>query len=101
MNSINGLKICPRAPMITHLFFFADDSMMIESASGQRINLHKFELSCSRNVLSNHINELEMILKVKAMEKQGKYIGLPALVGRSKTQIFHFVRERVWKKLKG
>ena len=52
-------------------------------------------------MLSNHINELEMILKVKAMEKQGKYIGLPALVGRSKTQIFHFVRERVWKKLKG
>ena len=30
-----------------------------------------------------------------------KYLGLPAFVGRSKHQVFNFVQDQVWKKLKG
>ena len=40
-------------------------------------------------------------MNIKVVESQAKYIGLPTFVGRSKTQVFDFVQERVWKKLKG
>lgn len=29
----------------------------------------------------------------------GRYLGFPALVGRSKKVIFNFIRDRVWKRL--
>lgn len=41
-----------------------------------------------------------MLLRVKPVKSHGKYLGLPTMVGRSKTQIFKFVRDKVWKKLK-
>ena len=34
-------------------------------------------------------------------EGKGSYLGLPYLVGRSKWEVFAFVRERVWKKAHG
>ena len=30
-----------------------------------------------------------------------KYLGLPAMIGKSKKVIFGFLKERLWKKLKG
>ncbi|XP_057745343.1 uncharacterized mitochondrial protein AtMg00310-like [Arachis stenosperma] len=38
---------------------------------------------------------------IKAVEGHLKYLGLPTFVGRSKKQVFGFVQDRVWKKLKG
>ena len=116
--AIHGIKISPRALTISHLFF-ADDSIIFtratveegkeileilkayEQASGQRINYDKSELSFSQNVLSSRIYLLEEVLAVKAVERHDRYLGLPTLLGRSKTQMFDYVRERVWKKLKG
>ncbi|MCH86642.1 putative ribonuclease H protein, partial [Trifolium medium] len=40
-------------------------------------------------------------MQIKAVECPSKYLGLPAFVGRSKQQVFNFVQDRVWKKLKG
>lgn len=115
---LHGLKIANYAPMISHLFF-VDDSIIFsrattkeeshilailnsyEATSGQRINNNKSELSCSQNVLSTRFEELTRLLEVKAVESHDKYLGFPTLIGRSKTQIFKFVRDRVWKKLKG
>ncbi|XP_057451835.1 uncharacterized protein LOC130743612 [Lotus japonicus] len=72
-----------------------------EQASGQVINLDKSMLSCSRNVPENRFHELKQLLNVKAVECYDKYLGLPTIIGKSKTQIFSFVKDRVWKKLKG
>ncbi|XP_057459108.1 uncharacterized protein LOC130749749 [Lotus japonicus] len=115
---LSGIKISRRAPVISHLLF-ADDSVMFararveeaqclkqilatyERVSGQMINLDKSMLSVSRNVHDNCFHELKQLLNVKAVEGYDKYLGLPTIIGKSKTQIFNFVKERVWKKLKG
>ena len=58
-------------------------------------------ISCSRHISENRQNELKQLLGVQAVELFDKYLGLPTIIGRSKTQIFDFVKTRVWKKLKG
>ncbi|XP_057444455.1 uncharacterized protein LOC130736669 [Lotus japonicus] len=116
--ALHGIKIARSAPVISHLLF-ADDNVIFarattqealtikailasyEQASGQVINLDKSMLSCSRNVPENRFHELKQLLNVKAVECYDKYLGLPTIIGKSKTQIFSFVKDRVWKKLKG
>ncbi|RZC15407.1 hypothetical protein D0Y65_008998, partial [Glycine soja] len=79
---LHGVKICPRAPPITHLFFSNDNILFVradvreanhvfevihacERVLGQRINLNKPEISFSQNVSTFRSNELEMLLKLK------------------------------------
>ncbi|KAL6526559.1 hypothetical protein OROGR_015649 [Orobanche gracilis] len=115
---IHGASIARAAPKISHLFF-ADDSIIFfrdnleeaevikkiladyQQVSGQLINLDKSELSFSRNVLEDRKIALKGRLQIKAIESHSKYLGLPTFVGRSKHQVFNFVQERIWKKLKG
>ena len=52
-------------------------------------------ISCSRHVSEYKQNELKQLLGVQAVEIFEKYLGLPTIIGRSKTQIFEFVKERV------
>src|ERR1044072_1409032 len=116
--SLHGLRVAPAAPTISHLLF-ADDSIIFsratqeeaetissilnffEDASGQKINLDKSQLSFSRNVADTSIDQLSELLGVKAVDSYDKYLGLPTVIGKSKSQVFAFVKERVWKKLKG
>lgn len=111
-NSIRGIRITPRAPTISHLLF-ADDNVIFaretiqeataiihilhtyESISSQKINLEKSELSWSQGVPSTRVHELQQLLGMKAVESHPKYLGLPNIVGRSKSQVFAFVRDRV------
>ncbi|XP_057440277.1 uncharacterized protein LOC130732189 [Lotus japonicus] len=117
-SSLHGVKVARSAPVISHLLF-ADDSVIFakatpeevesvkeilstyERVSGQVINLDKSTLTCSRNVPDNCFNHLKGLMNVKVVEHFDKYLGLPTIIGKSKTQIFNFVKERVWKKLKG
>ncbi|XP_057452127.1 uncharacterized protein LOC130743933 [Lotus japonicus] len=116
--ALSGIKIARNAPVISHLLF-VDDSILFgratvqeaeclkeilvtyERASGQVVNLDKSMLSVSRNVQQTSFDELKQLLGVKAVESYDKYLGLPTIIGKSKRQIFNFVKERVWKKLKG
>ncbi|XP_057422210.1 uncharacterized protein LOC130716023 [Lotus japonicus] len=117
-STLHGIKIARGAPIISHLLF-ADDSILFarasleeaecvqnilatyERASGQMINFDKSMLSVSRNVLENCFQDLQQMLGVKAVESYDRYLGLPTIIGRSKTQVFRFIKDRVWKKLKG
>jgi hypothetical protein len=49
-------------------------------------------------------NEKIMIcnkIGVKIVTFHSKYLGLPVVFGRSKKEVFSFVKDRVWKKIKG
>jgi hypothetical protein len=49
-------------------------------------------------------NEKIMIcnkIGVKVVTFHSKYLGLPVVFGRSKKEVFSFVKDRVWKKIKG
>ena len=74
---------------------------LYQRALGQLVNLDKSELFFSRNVPTDRKNDVHRWIKIKVVESHSKYLGLPTFVGRSKKQVFEFVQERVWKKLKG
>jgi len=38
---------------------------------------------------------------MKVMESHETYLGLPSIIGKSKSQIFSYARDKVWKKLNG
>ncbi|XP_027152078.1 uncharacterized protein LOC113752144 [Coffea eugenioides] len=113
---IQGLKISRQGPELTHLFF-ADDSLIFckadkqqateimnilktyEAASGQMVNLDKSAVFFSRNMFSDQREEVRQALGGMNEAKQGKYLGLPMVISRTKDQIFGFVRENIKRRL--
>ncbi|XP_071923241.1 uncharacterized protein [Coffea arabica] len=115
---LTGIKICRKAPTITHLFF-ADDSLVFckankqeaeklkrilkvyEEATGQLINMDKSSVLFSKNTLPSVKSEVCQAMGSIKQVEQGKYLGLPMAITRSKEQVFGFVRNSIDKKLKG
>ncbi|XP_045797508.1 uncharacterized protein LOC123891638 [Trifolium pratense] len=115
---IHGVKISQGAPEISHLLF-ADDSLIFcratskevstiheiiqayQKASGQLVNLAKSEMLFSKGVTADIKGEVSRILPMQTVEHFSKYLGMPIMHGRSKQQIFNYIKEKIWKKLKG
>nr|XP_027060751.1 uncharacterized protein LOC113687311 [Coffea arabica] len=113
---ISGMIICRRGPSITHLFF-ADDSLIFCKAnqqqatelmrvlhvyatgSGQLINLDKSSILFSKNVSPVEKQEICQIMGNMQQVSQGKYLGLPMVVTRTKEQIFGFIRNNIQQRL--
>lgn len=72
---------------------------VFEQASGQRINLEKSSVVFSRKVDADVQASLSSILGVTCEEEHERYLGLPIHIGRSKTAIFSYLKERLTKKL--
>lgn len=99
---IHGLKICKRAPSISHLFF-ANDSLIFfkaneddcatlkdifisyKKASGQKINFDKSRVSFSKNISLHQQESLASVLNVERVDKHDTYLGMPMEVSHSKT----------------
>ncbi|XP_024178589.1 uncharacterized protein LOC112184556 [Rosa chinensis] len=102
-----GLRICDGAPSVSHLLF-ADDSMLYSSAtsqdctlirnllnvyeraSGQQVNLQKSNVVFSGSVLPHMRVSMVQILGVQVVDKHEKYLSIPTLVGRSKSDTFAY-----------
>lgn len=111
---IHGVKVCRGAPSVSHLLF-ADDSFFFlratnpeceklklifsnyEAASGQAINYNKYGIFFSGNVDVTKQVELSNILGVSRPLNTSKYLGLPSMIGRNKTKIFGYLKDRLWK----
>ena len=113
---MSGMRICRRGPSITHLFF-ADDSLIFCKAnqqqatelmrvlqvyaigSGQLINLDKSSILFSKNVSPVVKQEICQIMGNMQQVSQGKYLGLPMVVTRTKEQIFGFIRTNIQQRI--
>lgn len=113
---ITGCRVSASAPEITHLLF-ADDSFLFFKAhvnevlkiksileeyatqSGQAINFQKSGIFYSSNVRRDKQIEFSEILGVSNDISTSNYLGLPALLGRSKKRRFGFLKEKVTKRL--
>ncbi|MCH81674.1 hypothetical protein A2U01_0002465 [Trifolium medium] len=115
---IHGVKVATSAPEITHLLF-ADDSLFFyratkeeatnvrniildyQRASGQLVNMQKSEIIFSKMVPNEVKTEVNHILPMTRVDHFSKYLGMPTDIGRSKQQVFNYIKDGIWKKLKG
>ena len=113
---ISGISICHGAPFVSHLLF-ADDCFlffkacdrqaqvmkniltMYEAASGQAISLPKSEIYFSRNVSDTLQHSITNIMGVQVALGTGTYLGLPSMIGRNRTTVFSYIKDRVWHKI--
>ncbi|KAL0360990.1 UNVERIFIED_CONTAM: putative mitochondrial protein [Sesamum radiatum] len=93
------------APRISHILF-ADDTLIFceatfesmqavsrilqrySDASGQLINFKKSSMIVSNNTDQVEADRLTSILRVRVVDKHDKYLGLPAVGGKSKSVMF-------------
>uniref|UniRef100_A0A2N9IN55 Reverse transcriptase domain-containing protein n=1 Tax=Fagus sylvatica TaxID=28930 RepID=A0A2N9IN55_FAGSY len=115
---IQGVSICRGGPRVSHLFF-ADDSIIFcratmaecnailmvlslyENASGQKVNSGKTALFFSHNTLQCQREVILQMFGATPTTRFEKYLGLPPIIGRAKKQIFHEIKDRVWRRLQG
>jgi ribonuclease HI len=118
VGSISGISIARGGPTITHLFF-ADDSVLFcranikewgknqdvlecyEAAPGQKINREKTSLFFSWNTKPAIRTILLGAVGVASTQRYETYLGLPALIGRSKMSVFQGIKGRIWARLHG
>lgn len=61
----------------------------------------KSEMTFSPNISMDFKKEFQSILPIKISTSIQKYLGITTHFGRSKEQDFNFLKDRIWKKLKG
>uniref|UniRef100_A0A2N9HCL8 Reverse transcriptase domain-containing protein n=1 Tax=Fagus sylvatica TaxID=28930 RepID=A0A2N9HCL8_FAGSY len=115
---INGVSICRGGPKISHLLF-ADDSLLFydasteecsrlmevlqtyERASGQVVNRDKTALFFSKNTPDYKRDSIQQLWGVRGSSNFERYLGLPAMVGKSKQQTFNGLKEALARRLQG
>jgi hypothetical protein len=71
------------------------------NASGQRINNEKSYVFFRKGCSQGNQNNIKHVLQVSNEALNGKYLGLPSDVGRSKNWDFAYLKDRIWKHVQG
>ncbi|XP_027103053.2 uncharacterized protein [Coffea arabica] len=116
--SISGFRIGSRGPTLSHLFF-ADDTLLFgkaslqeaqhirtildlyKAASGQEVNFDKSAVVFSKNTDPTVRRSITQLLNIMEVPTHDQYLGLPTVVGRSTSEVFSSVKERIWQKIHG
>lgn len=69
-------------------------------ASCQIINLDKSTMVFSAGTSGTARTAIQNVLGIQVVPKFDKYLGMPAVVGRSKKAVFEFIKDRVWERIK-
>jgi hypothetical protein len=103
---------------VSHLLF-ADDSLILfranegnaqqlqrilnlyEECSGQMINKEKSAIMFSSNTRDEKRREVMQELNIQKETMNERYLGLPVHVGKSKTGVFAYLKERIWQRIQG
>lgn len=115
---IQGILSCRGGVRVSHLPF-ADDCLLFcqarieecqnllhllhryEMASGQAINREKSALFFSKNTRANIKLTVQNMLGAQIFHDCEHYLGLPMITGKSKTNTFKGVREKITRKVTG
>ncbi|KAL0404652.1 UNVERIFIED_CONTAM: putative mitochondrial protein [Sesamum radiatum] len=113
---LKGVAVSRGGPRISHLLFAnvtlncfqaSAEAMrcircilgVLEATSGLKVNFEKSSIIFSKHTPIADREGLARILGVRMEAKHDKYLGMPAVVGRSKRDLFFNVKDRVWARL--
>lgn len=71
------------------------------ACSGQVINTDKSAIMFSKNTPDKDKQEVMGILQLRRETRSEKYLGLPVFIGKSKSRVFEYLKEKVWKRIQG
>jgi hypothetical protein len=118
MGGITRLPLTQAGIRLSHLFF-VDDSLLFckagivewyyiqkvlddyEKASRQKLNMSKTSMFFSRNTKPKIKNHILTVVGIISTHRYEKYLGLPALMGRSKVLSLTGIKGRIRDKMQG
>lgn len=117
-NLIQGVKVCPNAPSISHLLF-VDDSLILfkankesaeqiqrilqvyEASSGQTINKDKSVAFFGGNVKAKDKEDVMCTLGIEKEALNERYLGMPIHVCKSRTKTLRQIIDRILQRISG
>lgn len=74
---------------------------LYEECSGQIINKEKSAVMFSKNASEEAKQQFLVGMGVSQEKKNDRYLGLPVYMGKSKSKVFAYFKDRVWKRIQG